>query len=174
MITVNLLTSWSKCCLATRCKTNVGHSVLYSCVQIHTWALVSMQCHLWTWQTNSRGEVPSVALIHQDRGGPSRGGVWQGQTPNWKALQSGAMYQRSWHPFRLWRPCHPLYPDRGTVHLELQGFHCLLSHMCCWWGFWNVCWQLKCLVLFCLCLSCPTVSCLCPLPREAESSCEVC
>lgn len=122
----------------------------YPCVQIHTWALVSLQRLLWTWHTNSGGEVPGATLIHQGRGRPSRRGVWWGQTADWKALQSGAMYQRSRHPFRLWGPQGPLYPDRGTVHLELQGFHRLLSHMCCWWGFWNVCWQLKCLVLISL------------------------
>lgn len=122
---------------------------LYLSVQICSWALVTLQHHLWAWQTNSRGEVPGAAFIHQNGGGPSRRGVWWGQTPAGEALQPGALYQSFRHLFRPPGPWGPLLPDRRTVQLGLHGLYCLFSHMCCWWGFWNGCCSWTVLDYFC-------------------------
>lgn len=107
-------------------------------LQVYSWALVSMQCHVWQWHTGARSEVPNSSCIYSDWGWTAWGGMWRCETTDRTSLSPDILWQWScplctWF-FTCWR-------WQCDLWLGIHWFYSLFSHMS---------WRYLCLIV---CLS---------------------
>lgn len=95
-------------------------------LQVHSWALVSMQCHVWQWHPGARCEVPDPPGLYPDWGGAAWGGMWGCEATNRTSLSPGVLWQWSCPLHARITTCWRWQCD---LWLGIYRVHSMFSHM---------------------------------------------
>lgn len=126
-------------------------------LQVYSWALVPVQCHMWQWHPGARCEVPGSARLHSDGGWAAWGGMWRCEATNRTSLSPGVLWQ--W-PCPLHARTSSCWRWQCDLWLGIYWVHSMLGHMS--WRyllfFLNLSWVVRiryCLVMLLLLLVLP-------------------
>lgn len=103
--------------------------------QVHSGALVSLQCHVRPGHSGPRGQMPRAPYLHSDGDRAARGGVWRPHAAHWAPLPPPGL---CWEPGLPGAGCPPVQEgQRNDLRLGVRGVHALHGDM--FGRYWILC-----------------------------------
>lgn len=95
-------------------------------LQVYSWTLVSVQCHVWQRHTGARCEMPNSSRVYSDWSWTAWGGMWRCEATNRTSLSPGILWQ--W-PCPLYTRIFTCWRWQCDLWLGIHWFYSLFSHM---------------------------------------------